>query len=484
MFNKTLRTLCVLLCVAFVAGCAQPYPKVEPDFESDWQAQNYHAEVALLASAPEAFARRIQLVRNAKSSIDMTYFDWEKDTLGILLLSEIKFAANRGVKVRLTLDDLMVFNEKWLAELASHENIEIRIFNPFDSRKIGWLGRAINFASNQDRLDNRLHEKYFNVDHTNMILGGRNIGSDYFGYNKKANFFDLDVLFQGDVIKAFDANYNYTWNSKHVTPIQELIKVDENHRYADFYKAMAKANKGNKPVIQDVYDQVAKLKQPDLISAEVTPVFDSLKKLENNKPYFRTRAERTIKAELNAAKNVIISTPYMVPTQGKFSVIEQLEKQGTEVTILTNSSASNDSGFIPAYYQKHRITLLNKGVDLYEYKDTAHNEDHFYHGDTFYHNKALIFDDRLSFIGSSNFDPRSDFLNLEFGLFIRSDAFAKHLQEYLLGDKDLFWKVTLDEQGEPLWSSPSETSVDNPNYGAGHELTDWIFRKMGAEFEL
>ncbi|WP_391090825.1 phospholipase D-like domain-containing protein [Vibrio sp. NH-UV-68] len=484
MFTKTLRTLCALVCVALVAGCAQPYPKVEPDFESNWQPQRYQAEVALLASAPEAFAKRIQLVRQAQSSIDMTYFDWEQDTLGVLLLSEIKFAANRGVKVRLTLDDLMVFDAKWLAELDSHDNIEIRIFNPFDSRKSGWLGRAIDFSSHQNRLDNRLHEKYFNVDHTHMILGGRNIGSDYFGYNKHANFFDLDVLFKGEVIVAFDANYQNLWNSTHVTPIRELIEVEENHQYVDFYTTMAKVNKDNKQVIKNVYTHVANLKQPDFIQTEVTPVFDSLQKLENNKPYFRTRAERSINKELRSANKVVISTPYIVPTQGKFTVIEKLREQGTDVTLLTNSSASNDSGFIPAYYEQHRITLLEKGVNLYEYKDTALNEDHFYHGDTYYHNKALIIDDKLSFIGSSNFDPRSDFLNLEFGLFIHSEAFAAQLEEYLFGDKALFWDVTLDDQGNPIWSSGNESTADNPNYGAWHEITDRIFRKMDGEFEL
>ncbi|MCR9663939.1 MULTISPECIES: phospholipase D-like domain-containing protein [Vibrio harveyi group] len=481
MFAKTLRTLCALLCVA---GCAQPYPKVEADFESNWQAQSYHAEVALLASAPEAFAKRVQLVRQAKSSIDMTYFDWEQDTLGILLLSEIKFAANRGVKVRLTLDDLMVFNEKWLAELDSHENIEIRIFNPFDSRKTGWLGRAINFSSNQERLDNRLHEKYFNVDHTHMILGGRNIGSDYFGYNKDANFFDLDVLFKGEVIQAFNANYQKLWTSEHVTPIRDLIKVSDDHRYINFYTTMAKVNKENKAVIENVYNHVESLVQPDFVPAEVTPVFDSLQKLVNNKPYFRKRAERSINAALSSAKKIVISTPYIVPTQGKFNIIDQLRTQGTHVTLLTNSSASNDSGFIPAYYQQHRIELLEKGVELYEYKDTARNEDHFYHGDTYYHNKALIFDYKLSFIGSSNFDPRSDFLNIEFGVFIQSEAFAQHLEAYLLGDESLFWHVTLDEQDKPIWSSPEKSTTDNPNYGSWDELKDWIFRKMDWEFEL
>ncbi|MDG2898319.1 phospholipase D-like domain-containing protein, partial [Vibrio parahaemolyticus] len=206
--------------------------------EANWQTTQHQADVYLIPTAPEAFARRVELVRNAQQSIDMTYFSWESDTLGLMLLNELKHAADRGVQVRLTLDDLLVFNEKWLADLSAHNNIQIRLFNPFDSRKSGWIGRAINFSTHQQRLDNRLHEKYFNVDHQWMILGGRNIGNDYFGYSRKANFFDMDVLFKGSIIQAFDQNYQQLWHSKHVTPIENIVKVNPN--YSAFAKAVNK----------------------------------------------------------------------------------------------------------------------------------------------------------------------------------------------------------------------------------------------------
>ncbi|GAM67969.1 cardiolipin synthetase [Vibrio sp. JCM 19236] len=221
-----------------LAGCAQPYPEVEAGFESDWQSQDYQADVYLIPDSNEAIARRVQLVRNAKASVDMTYFSWEKDTLGLMLFNELKQAADRGVHVRLTLDDLLVFNDKWLSEISTHENIEVKIFNPFNSRKMGWIGRAGDFLSNQKDLDNRLHEKYFNVDHQYMILGGRNIGDDYFGYSKQANFFDMDVLFKGEVIEAFHQNYESLWSSEHLVPMQDLVKSKE----GAFDKALKKQN--------------------------------------------------------------------------------------------------------------------------------------------------------------------------------------------------------------------------------------------------
>ena len=197
------KTACTVMLIALVTGCAQPFPEVEENFEASWKTNEYQAEAYLIPTADEAFARRVALVRNATSSIDMTYFSWDKNTLGLMLLDELKHAADRGVQVRITLDDLLVFNDKWLAELNEHDNIQIRIFNPFNSRKMGWIGRAFDFAGNQKKLDNRLHEKYFNVDHHSMILGDRIIGVEYFGFSKDANFFDMDTLFTGVIINPF-----------------------------------------------------------------------------------------------------------------------------------------------------------------------------------------------------------------------------------------------------------------------------------------
>ncbi|EHD2241275.1 phospholipase D family protein [Vibrio vulnificus] len=483
MFPNALRALLIFTFSTLLVGCAQPYPEVEPDFEANWQTTQHQADVYLIPTAPEAFARRVELVRNAQQSIDMTYFSWESDTLGLMLLNELKHAADRGVQVRLTLDDLLVFNEKWLADLSAHNNIQIRLFNPFDSRKSGWIGRAINFSTHQQRLDNRLHEKYFNVDHQWMILGGRNIGNDYFGYSRKANFFDMDVLFKGSIIQAFDQNYQQLWHSKHVTPIENIVKVNPN--YSAFAKAVNKEEIDRNIILAEVEKQVKQLTSPNFITAQVTPVFDSLKKLENNKPYFRKRAERQVWQQITTANKAVISTPYVVPGNNGFAFIDTLMKQNTDVTLMTNSSASNDSGFIPAYYEEHRQTLLDKGVHILEYKNKAKNDDYYFHADTYYHNKTVILDDRLTYIGSSNFDPRSDFLNVEFGVLIQSETFAEHVMHYLTRQQDeLFWRVSRDEQGQTQWQSMNETHTKNPNYGGWHKAPNWIFKQLNGEFEL
>ncbi|AGQ92190.1 phospholipase D family protein [Vibrio parahaemolyticus] len=483
MFPNALRALLIFTFSTLLVGCAQPYPEVEPDFEANWQTTQHQADVYLIPTAPEAFARRVELVRNAQKSIDMTYFSWESDTLGLMLLSELKQAADRGVQVRLTLDDLLVFNEKWLADLTTHDNIQIRLFNPFDSRKSGWIGRAVNFSTHQQGLDHRLHEKYFNVDHQWMILGGRNIGNDYFGYNRKANFFDMDVLFKGNIIQAFDQNYQQLWDSKHVTPIENIVKVSPN--YSAFAKAVNKGEKDKNIILAEVEKQVKQLTRPNFITAHVTPVFDSLNKLENNKPYFRKRTEHQVWQQITAANKAVISTPYVVPSNHEFTFIDTLMEQKTDITLITNSSASNDSGFIPAYYEEHRQTLLDKGVNILEYKNQAKNDDHYFHADTYYHNKTVILDDQLTYIGSSNFDPRSDFLNVEFGVLIHSEAFAEHVMHYLTRQEDeLFWRVSRNEQGQTQWQSMDQTHTKNPNYGGWHKMPNWIFKQLNGEFEL
>ncbi|WP_299688209.1 phospholipase D family protein [uncultured Vibrio sp.] len=485
MTLSKLKTACIMMLIALVTGCVQSYPDVEPDFEANWQSTEHQAEVYLIPTAPEAFARRIELVRQAKHSIDMTYFSWERDTLGLMLLNELKQAADRDVRVRLTLDDLLVFNDKWLADLDSHPNIEIRLFNPFDSRKAGWIGRAFNFSTNQKQLDNRLHEKYFNVDHQSMILGGRNIGDDYFGYSENANFFDMDVLFKGGVIAAFDRNYQALWSSEHVVPIQERIKIKEMEQYQAFSKALDKGKKNKALIISEVENQIKHLDQPSFISASVTPVFDSLKKLNDNKPYFRQRTEHLMKQKVPSPSAAVISTPYMIPSDNQFVFIDALIQQQAEVTLITNSSASNDSGFIPAYYEKHRQTLLDKNVNILEYKSQAIHDDHYFHVDTYYHNKTVILDQRVTYIGSSNFDPRSDFLNVELGVLIDSEAFAQQVIHYLTRQKEeLFWAVSRDESGKTTWVSGEQIQTKNPNYSSWNKLPDWLFRKMDGEFEL
>lgn len=474
--------LCLLL-LGLLAGCASPYPQVSDDFEKNWTPKSYAAQVYLIPDASQALAHRVALIQQATDYIEMTYFSWDKDSVGLTLLDEIKNAADRGVAVRLVLDDLLVFNEQWLAQLAQHDKIDIRIFNPFHSRNIGWLGRAADFQRHHQRRDHRMHEKYFNVDGKTMILGGRNIGEAYFGYSQHGNFFDLDAMFQGDVIAPFEQHYRTLWTSDAVTPISTLIASDPSDQFEAFNHELDHSQSEREDVVAHLDHTLRALPAVEYVSAVVTPIFDSLAKQENSLPYLRTRLESTLSPALEGADNVVISSPYLIPNSGHFDAITALAQNGVALTVVTNSMASNDSGFVPAYYQTRRDTLLDMDVQLFELKRHAQSHDHFIDGQTYYHNKALIIDKQVSFIGSSNFDPRSDFLNFELGVVIESAAFAKQLHEYLLDDHTLYWQVA-KKDGQLFWTDEETTQDSDPEYGTWHTLPNWILRQMKVGYEL
>ncbi|WP_394131733.1 phospholipase D family protein [Shewanella maritima] len=473
----------LIIVSVVIQACTLSYPDIDDDFEQQWTAATYQANAYVIPSAPEALATRITMIREANATIDMTYFSWDKDTVGLVLMNELLIAAERGVKVRLTLDDLLVFNENWLASVASHPNIQIKIFNPFKSRKSGWAGRIFDFAIHQKKLDHRLHEKYFNVDHQQMILGGRNIGDAYFGFSQKGNFFDMDVLFTGELISAFADNYEQLWQGDYAVPIDELIMIKQ-PGYDEFYHELTKVLNQNQPVVDAIYHAVANLVDAELIAVHATPIFDSVAKLTNNKPYFRSRLEHEASIHLTDASSVTISTPYAIKDEHYFSTISKLAAQQTEVTLVTNSAKSNDSAFIPAYYEQYREELLDKQVNIFEYKANAENKDHFYHEQTYYHNKAVIIDEQVSYVGSSNFDPRSDYLNIEFGVLIESAKIAKAINSYIFEQKDLLWQVKRDSEAKTFWQSDDEIIYDSPDYHSMHKLPDWVLRHLRLSIEL
>jgi putative cardiolipin synthase len=474
----------ITLTLLALAGCAAPQPEVSDQFQRDYEFKTVKGNVSLVESAPEAIARRIELVRNAKTSIDIEYFSWNKDTTGLLFLEELVAAAERGVKVRIILDDLLVFNEKWLASAATHKNLDIHIFNPFNARKAGWLTRAFDFQKHQKSLDHRLHEKYMNIDGETLVLGGRNIGDDYFSYKPKNNFFDLDILVQGDVAEDFERNFEEHWVADYTSDIAYLIDLKDKQPLESFKRTLAKITKNKQDIIADIENRIRVLREPNYIEAKLTPIFDSAKKLDDSMPYFRHRIEHFVYRYPSAKKELLISTPYMLPNEDGFKVVNDFAKQGTNITLVTNSMASNDSGFVPAYYEKHREELLNKGVNIYEYDTHAIHLKNVITLKGHYHNKAFVLDNKLSYIGSSNFDPRSDFLNLEFGVMIESEDFAQQLEHYLLGDKSLYWKVERDKQEKLEWTRGKQRKTKEPNYGVSSQVFDKLYRAINIETEL
>ncbi|GGB20495.1 phospholipase D-like domain-containing protein [Agarivorans gilvus] len=479
---KTLSV--VLLALASIACSSAPPPRPR-DFEHSWQSQLLPAQVYLINTAPEALARRIQAIRQAQDYIQLEYFTWGHDLSGATVYKELLDAANRGVKVQLILDDLIEFENHWLLELAEHDNIRIRIFNPFEARKLGWFTRAFNFQANKQRLNHRLHEKYFNVDGKLMIIGGRNIGDDYLGYGQSANFFDLDIMLTGPSIGEFEANFKMLWHSEYVKSVWRVIKRNSQPQQAGFLADYAELQVQRPDKAKDIEQQLAQLTAPQYVAATVSPVFDSLDKLQDSQPYFTSRLERLLEQRLEKASKVLFSSPYLVPSEEEFAGFKALSEQGGELSLITNSSASNDSPFVSAYYSKHRAELAQLAGQLLEYTHDAKHQDYFTQVTTHYHNKAFIVDQAISYVGSSNFDPRSKFLNMELGLVIESKEFAQQLENYLLAEQQQrYWRVEVDEQQQLVWQQGEQTMRLNPEQGGFKRFSEKLYRLLGIKYDI
>ena len=481
---KLSHQILMVLFSALVIGCSNK-PEQWLDKTSLALPNSYPGQVYLIPDAPSALAHRIQAVRDAQAYIEAEYFSWAGDVSGMTLWQELRAAADRGVEVRIIVDDLLFFDDKWLVDIDTHPNLSIMIFNPFNARKLGWLTRAADFEMHRDKLNHRLHEKYFNVDGEVMILGGRNIGDDYFGYSPEANFFDLDVMVKGEVITEYEHNFDNLWASQLTVPVSEVIDFNLKKHSGSFDKSHGKVMSENRPLQESISRKVSALPKPDYIGASLTPIFDSARKRTDSQSYLRKRIEHLANVNQWPVEELFLSTPYMIESDEHQALFSGLAEREVEVTVLTNSVASNDSPFASAYYQAYRPALMAKGIQIYEYDSHALHYSNFYNANAYYHNKAFIADNTISFIGSSNFDPRSDMTNLELGLLIESQVFATELKTYLLGShKDKFWLVEQAEGEGYVWFKQDEVSHNEPRMKSEKRLINGFYRMLKIQNEL
>ncbi|MBC7002073.1 phospholipase D family protein [Photobacterium sp. BZF1] len=476
------RILCILV-PSLLIGCSAK-PEQWLNKESMSLPTAYQGEVFLIPEAPQALAYRIQAVRNAERYIEVEYFSWNADASGMTLWNELLAAAKRGVKVSVIVDDLLIFDEKWLVDIDRHPNLSIKLFNPFNARKMGWLTRAADFEMHRERLNHRLHEKYFNVDGQLMVLGGRNIGDDYFGFSPDANFFDLDVLVKGEVISAYEENFDQLWVSELVVPVRAVIAYSAKRHDGSFAAAYQQNIANNQMIVESIERKLELLPDPKYIEADLFPMFDSKRKRSDSQSYLRKRIEHFANINEWPQKELVLSTPYMIQSQEHDSMFSALVERDVDVTVLTNSVASNDSPFAAAYYQTYRLALLDLGIKVFEYDSHSLHSSNYFNSHGYYHNKAFIADNRISFIGSSNFDPRSDMTNLELGLLVESDEFARDLKMYLqAGNPDKFWQVGR-HQDDLVWSKQNEIKLMEPRMKSNQRLTNGFYRMLKIQNEL
>jgi putative cardiolipin synthase len=421
--------------------------------------------VRLLAHPREAFRARFGTAALAEKTLDLQYYLWKGDITGRLLLHRALEAADRGVQVRILIDDIYHSGRDLsYGAIDTHPNMEVRVYNPMGSRG---AGKGANMVYHKGALDHRMHNKIFLADSAVAVLGGRNIGDDYFGVDEKLNFRDLDVLAVGQAAKQAGKAFDAYWNSPAAVPITVLLKkpveddaLETLRQEVISFLDEADALPYTVPKSESEISQNLEKLADELVWAEAEIVIDPLERFQGGSE--SVFAELTYELSESAESDFVIETAYLIPADEGLAAAAALTARGVRVRILTNSMSSNNHLTVHAHYKKYRKRMIEAGIELHELRPDPEILDHFKkehdrvaRSRAGLHTKAFVVDRRLSMIGSYNMDPRSRIWNSEIGLLIDSEEFAEQVLEIMETDLDPAnsYRVTLDEDGNLLWTA-------------------------------
>jgi putative cardiolipin synthase len=475
------RGAAALLALSIASGCStyntkvlrseshalglRPTTKLGVLFEPAAVAHPGRSGVNYIRDARVALEGRLAMVDLAEQSLDLQYYIWDPDISGGLLGERVVRAAERGVRVRLLLDDhSVVGRDREIARLTGHPNIEVRAFNPFRDRK-----RWRDFFSEPSRINRRSHNKIFVADNTVAIIGGRNIADHYFGVHGVSNYRDLDAIAVGPVVRDVSAVFDSFWNSKFAVPYGAFVHETPTPEDAAKRIAELRAQVARAPLPYAIDEDVVALVggmqhiRDDLIWGSVRVLHDQPAKAEDSDA-------RGIVGELaalasNAKREVLIENAYFVPRDPMLKIIAGLTARGVRVRVLTNSMASNDVAAVVSGYKKYRKKLLEVGAEIYELRPDSAMKRQWSLLSTKsrsgLHTKTMVVDREHVVIGSYNLDPRSADINSECALLVDSPAFGERVGAFLdegVSPEQSF-HVTL-ANGRPRWTTVTD----------GHEI--------------
>ena len=405
------------------------------DTELGWQVSAHPDKtgVFLLSDGLDAFTARAALIKMATVGLDVQYYLFHDDMTGTVLASLLVDAADRGVRVRLLVDDMGLSGRDHSIQLLdSHPNINIRIFNPFSRSKARMMQMLTRFGS----VTRRMHNKSLTADNLLSIVGGRNIGDEYFSANPVVEFGDLDVLVAGDIVSQVSDSFDEYWNSSYSYPIALLtgdVDLAEFNEKQDGLKSQyLKAKKSKYAEELQATDLVQKtseaLKRFDWVDADVFS--DPPKKISDSTRANPVSILSDVMGSLSDMENeLLIISPYFVPGKEGVAFFKALVKRGVRVRILTNSLASNDVKIVHGGYAKYRKSLLRAGAELYELSSKLSKKMKKKKGGSraSLHAKSFIMDRTKIFIGSLNLDPRSVVENTEIGIVFTSSKYGEEI---------------------------------------------------------
>jgi len=489
----------------FVSGCSTLKPVQLPDEytlpPSDaplWQSlveirpDNWFV---LLNDGKSALDWRLTAIDSAVESIDLQTFLWDFDTAGSLILDRLVSAADRGVMVKILVDDTFLISEdQILVGLADHPKIEYRVFNPFKRRASGFVSREILNLNEFQRLDHRMHNKAMIVDNRIAIVGGRNLADEYFGLHSEANFRDLELLVGGPIVREISASFDNYFNDNWSLPIDMLTHIEPNFIDLDSVRHV------RDPAVYE-YEEVSSEDRRWLWADAVRKAFGGEASLFVDKPPVENpAADSSAPVQLamqmielldEAEKQVLIISAYLIPSIDLEGAIKRTVKRGVDVRILTNSIRSNNHLAAHSAYRKHINELLTDGAKLHEVRVDARDRHLYMFPPTnkkslALHAKALVIDWDKVFIGSANLDPRSLRLNTEMGLLVYSEALNAEVRSMVESDfsQDNAWHLKLDEDGNIIWVSGNVVLTSQPAGSFMQRIEDWFFMHLPIEDEM
>ncbi|MBC7001634.1 phospholipase D family protein [Photobacterium sp. BZF1] len=484
------RISLIIFIFTFLHGCASLSDEVEHPIESkaSQQASTLSAlvdthqpkgltpansAVVLQDTGWDALAQRLALIETAEHSIDIQYYIWNSDDSGRYLATRLIAAANRGVKVRVMLDDINLNErEELLIALDSHPFIEIRVFNPIPTRR--GVAKWLNVLGDFSRLNRRMHNKSFTVDGAMSVVGGRNIGDEYFDLSDDINFRDRDVLIMGAVVNDIQTSFVEYWDSRWSYPVSmlggeasiELAALDR--VYAPRYTHYPALPEGSEVAYQFLKELMGEITWVKARYIADQPVPDDVDNTDSPKKTARALADLALKSE----QEIVVESAYLVFDDGQLASLQDLTNDGVKVRALTNSMVSNDLITNHSGYAGRRQDMLDNGMQLFELKpdtklceqstkDAAKCAPTTPYG---LHSKSVVFDRQIAGVGSFNFNLRSTYLNTESILVIENERIA----DSLAGDIEVAmeeensWRLGL-EGGSVRWYSGTKSWETEPD---------------------
>lgn len=492
---NTVAYLASIVLVIFIFSACSPLTTMNHNIKTSYKPDydNFTSPIAIpykeelrqqkdgaliIADGGSALLHRLGFVQMATKSIDIQTYIYKNELTSRLLARELYEAANRGVKIRILVDDNGISSNFYdLIMLDSHKNIEVRIFNPYFFR-LGIL-HAFEAIFDFSRINKRMHNKLFIFDDTALIVGGRNIGDEYFE-NASVNFTDTDLLFIGNIAKDAKLNFEAFWNYKRSIPVHLFPSKRKMQKYvkrAESPEEQAKQLNIKKEDWEDYLRDIANFKAKyqnkefKMTWGDGTFLADLPEKVDSGDKPITTPILEALSYNLSRAKHsIIIASSYLVPGVAAMDVWRDfIQKRGISIKILTNSLSSVDVVPVYSHWETYRDKLALMGAEVYEYssletkKARLKDKAKFYHsskGRVSLHSKYMIIDSSIIAVGSFNLDYRSAMLNTESIVFFKSDDLANQLREITESQMQDSYKITCDSKTKKChWTMQDESGI-------------------------